>query len=129
MADEHLAGPSAKLCVAVDGIYPQPRGQHGRAIRLAVVAPAKQERRLVAPIQRPDHGLGCQFGDNRVVGGQESHAKIIFQKRVDAVERSAGTSAGNGNELIADNDPQGFGTHRGAVETHGGFAPSRGLGQ
>ena len=52
----------------------------------------------------------------RVIGGQEPHADVVLQKRVHAVERPARRTAGNGDEVVADNDPQLLRTHRGSVE-------------
>jgi hypothetical protein len=44
--------------------------------------------------------------------------KIVLQKRVHAVERPTGPAAGDGDQVVADDDPQAFLPHGSGVEAY-----------
>ena len=60
-------------------------GEFRMIIRLAVVAPAKQQGRAVGKIQGP-HDVSISKGwYMRMIRGQEANSQIVFEKSVDSI--------------------------------------------
>ena len=93
------------------------RGEFGILICFCVETPTKRQRRMIEPI----HGTGhAPVSDRRhvdVVVGQEPHAEVILEKRVDSVKRPSRAAACDGDRAVADDDAQVLLTESRDVET------------
>ena len=117
MADERLAGRAPVLRFAPYRVDAQPGSQHGRTVRFAVVAPTEGEWWRIGSFQRTDYHFLRQLGNVCVVGRQESHTDVVFQKCIDSVERTAGRPTRDGDEVVSDDDAQFLRAHRCDLES------------
>ena len=108
VADQRLRSSAAQLRLAGHRISAELCRKRTVRVGLMVETPAKLERRHIRiGFARQVRRRG-PLGNIRVIARQKSHAEILFEELVHAVQRSPGPTAGNGEVLLRDPYPKPF---------------------